>query len=88
MKKFTFLIKPLFFILSLLFSSWLVLKIEKTNPSDVSMDNSLSESKTFPSKLNREKKYLMTLFIQYKYGLMDNKQLEKKLEIFLDPSKK
>lgn len=34
MKKYNFLFKPLFFIFSLVFATWLVLFIEKISPSD------------------------------------------------------
>jgi len=34
LRKYKFLIKPVFFIFNLLFSTWLVFQIEKVRPSD------------------------------------------------------
>ena len=41
MKKYDFLLKPIFFILKLLFSCWLVFQIEEISPSDFGKYESL-----------------------------------------------
>jgi len=46
MKKYKFLLKPLFFICSLIFSCWLVLVIEQLSPSDFGKYESLFKSPT------------------------------------------
>jgi len=51
MKKYKFLLKPIFFIINLLFATWLILKIEKLNPSDFGKYRSIFE-KTAPLPKN------------------------------------
>jgi hypothetical protein len=53
MKKYNFLFKPLFFIFSLVFATWLVLYIEKISPSDFGRYEYLfnSEPKPLPKEL-------------------------------------
>ncbi|MGQ0827605.1 MAG: hypothetical protein ACT4ON_04325 [Bacteroidota bacterium] len=46
MKKYKFILKPLFFICSLIFACWLVLIIEQVSPSDFGKYESLFKTKT------------------------------------------
>lgn len=86
MKQYKFLLKPLFFIFNLVFATWLVLKIEKIQPSDFGEHKSIFESAPKPRIVTQEdKKYLTTLALEFKYGLIDSTTLDKKLKKFLDP---
>jgi hypothetical protein len=71
MRNYKFIVKPLFFILSLVFSSWLVLWIEKIRPSD------------FNTKAGSGKSYLKKLALDYKVGFIDSVELDQRLEQFL-----
>ena len=48
MKKYNFLFKPLFFIFSLVFATWLVLYIEKIHPSDLGSLGHMFEGNSVP----------------------------------------
>lgn len=96
MNKYNFLFKPIFFICSLLFATWLVLYIEKINPSDLGKYESLfnSRPKEHPEEskikksLANDKEHLKQICIDYKEGLIDSTQLDQELEGFLKSSQK
>lgn len=82
--NYKFLFKPIFFIFSLVFASWLVLKIEKLRPSDFGKYKSLFESEPKSSTpIQHNKKYLDSLIHSYKIGLIDSVELEERLGEFL-----
>lgn len=86
MKNYKFLFKPVFFIFSLVFSTWLVLVIEKAQPSDFGRYRYLfekSETKP-PLHKKRNKQYLKNLISAYKAGVIDSVKLDKQLQIFLE----
>lgn len=85
MKKYKFLLKPLFFIFNLLFATWLVIKIEKLSPSDFGRHKSLFEK---PGPPLREipvydKYFIMKLAEDYKKGIIDKKIFEQELNKYL-----
>ena len=93
MRKYKFLFKPLFFIFSLLFATWLVIKIEKISPSDFGRYRSLFEKEVKPVPVRHSncneakcissgKVALKILCMQYKQGIVDSSSLDKQLEIF------
>lgn len=88
MKKYSFLFKPLFFIFSLLLGSWLVLKIEKLRPSDFGKERYLFEDEPVPTVAKYDEQYLKNLFLEYKFGIINSRQLDEKLEFFLKPVQK
>lgn len=79
LRKYKFLVKPVFFIFNLLFSTWLVFKIEKLSPSDFGRYRHLFESHPKPSPISLHKKEIKKLCDDYKAGLLDSTQLESKL---------
>ena len=86
MKKYNFLFKPVFYIFSLLFATWLVVEIEKISPSDFGeKDPSIDQKHIKPSDDHQlgSKKYLQNLCSEYKAGKIDSAELNKKLIIFL-----
>ena len=88
MKKYTFLFKPLFFIFSLLIASWLVLKIEKLRPSDFGKEKYLFENEPVVSVSKYDEQYLKNLFLEYKFGIINSRQLDEKIYFFLNPKLK
>lgn len=99
MNNYNFLGKPIFFIGSLLFATWLVLYIEKINPSDLgkyehvftSRPKPLSEEVILQNKLAYKKKQqtsLKKICNDYKAGLIDSLELNKRLELFLNSKEK
>lgn len=82
MKDYTFILKPLFFVFSLVFSTWMVLAIEKVSPSDFGEYKTLFESRSTPV-VKFSSHYIKQLFGEYKTGKIDSIQLERKLEAFL-----
>jgi hypothetical protein len=88
MKKYTFLVKPVFFIFNLLFATWLVLKIEKLSPSDFGRYKSMFEhTEARPDKVPQyDKYYLKTLVEDYRSGKMDSTMFDLQLEKFIDAS--
>ena len=88
MKKYNFLFKPLFFICSLVFATWLVLFIEKISPSDLGKYESLfnSRPKAMPKEINagtsfmHHKQSLKKICNDYKAGLIDSTKLDQELE--------
>jgi hypothetical protein len=88
MKKIDFLFKPIFFIFSLLFAAWMLMKIEKLNPSDFDDHKThvSQKSNKIPDSClwNNRKKYLQNLCTSYKAGMIDSSRLDEKLTIFLE----
>jgi hypothetical protein len=88
MKQYSFLFKPIFFIINLIFATWLVLAIEQVEPSDFGQYKSFFESPARPKKVYPEdKSKLKQLAIQYKEGKIDENTLDKELDAFLEPVK-
>jgi hypothetical protein len=86
MKKYKFILKPLFFIFNLLFATWLVLKIEKIQPSDFGEHKSLFYSGPKPKMVTTsDKQTLKKICNDFKEGKIDSLVLEKQLEKFLTP---
>ena len=86
MRNYKFIFKPLFFIFNLVFATWLVLKIEKIQPSDFGEYKSIFYSGPKPKIVTiSDKEYLRTLCDKFKKGEIDSLKLEKKLEQFLTP---
>jgi hypothetical protein len=84
LKKYRFLFKPAFFIFNLLFSTWLVFKIERISPSDFGRYKSIFEQpKKLPPLFGR-KKEIKKLCDEYKAGLLDSTQLESKLSKIIE----
>jgi hypothetical protein len=88
MKRYKFLIKPLFYIFCLTGSSYMVLVIEKISPSDFSKHQTLfiSTPKNIQAvqvKYDRNKDYLKSICFDYKYGVIDSATLDEKLNQFL-----
>jgi hypothetical protein len=89
MKKYKFLLKPLFFIFNLLFATWLVLKIEKIKPSDFGKHKSIFYSEPKPRIVSLDdKEYIKQLFEDYKRGELDSLKLEEHINAFLSPVSK
>ncbi|MCW3076746.1 MAG: hypothetical protein JWO32_1355, partial [Bacteroidetes bacterium] len=83
MKNYRFILKPLFFIFNLLFATWLVLKIEKIEPSDFGEYKSIFYKGAMPKMVTqKDKQYLKNLCSEYKNGKIDSLKLEKQLEDF------
>lgn len=84
MKNYKFILKPLFFIFNLIFATWLVLKIEKIQPSDFGEYKSLFYSGPKPKMVTiSDKETLKKLCTEYKQGKIDSVDLEKRLDKFL-----
>ncbi|HXB40645.1 MAG TPA: hypothetical protein VNZ49_08890 [Bacteroidia bacterium] len=84
MKKYKFLFKPVFFILNLLFATWLVFRIEKITPSDFGRYRSLFEDQQPVIQHHTfNKKFLRKLCLDYKTGTLDSIKLEQELDEFL-----
>ncbi|MGZ3903949.1 MAG: hypothetical protein ACXVC6_09655 [Bacteroidia bacterium] len=83
-KKYKFLLKPVFFIFSLVFATWLVLKVEKIAPSDFGRYRSLFEDAPDLSRTQfYTKQYIKTLCKDYKAGRLDSTRLEKEINKLL-----
>ena len=82
MKKYTFLIKPIFFICNLLFASWLVIKIESVNLSDFNQEHIEKE------QYKSDKQFLKKICLDYKTGIIDNVKLDQQLEQYLRTPKR
>lgn len=87
MKNYTFVLKPLFFVCSLIFSTWMVLAIEKVSPSDFGEYKTLFEPQTTPM-VKFSKHYIKQLFLEHENGTIDSIQLEHKLDYFLSAIEK
>jgi hypothetical protein len=86
MEKYKFLFKPLFYIASLLFSSWLVLSIEKLHPSDLGRYQHVFEIDTMniSKKTSAKKRTLRKIMNEYKAGLLDTTNLDMELDKVLE----
>ena len=86
--RYSFLFKPIFFVINLIFATWLVLAIEQVRPSDFVQYKSIFTSPEKPKKVYRsDKPHLKKLAQQYKDGKIDEKTLDAELEAFLAPIK-
>lgn len=86
MKKYTFLLKPLLFISNLVFATWLVFQIERLRPSDFGRYGyAFEETPSRSGLLQQDKNYLKKLCADYKAGLLDTTELERRLDRFLKP---
>jgi hypothetical protein len=86
MKRYKFLLKPLFFVFNLFFATWLVLAIEKIEPSDFGRNSSFFDKTPVPRKVSmKDKPYLIDLFTKYKKGLIDSNTLDRHINAFLSP---
>ncbi|MCE3260611.1 MAG: hypothetical protein K0S12_2252 [Bacteroidetes bacterium] len=93
MGKYKFLFKPLFFIFSLIFACWMVLKIEQLRPSDFGRYEAMFKpaKKESPPvvKPKREilikkgKEALKKLFNDYRSGIIDSTAFNTRLELLL-----
>ncbi len=86
MKNYQFLLKPVFYICSLLFATWLILEIEKVSPSDFQSNNvqkpSGDTSKT-PIDFKPRYYFLKKLSLDYKIGVIDSLEFDHQLILFL-----
>jgi hypothetical protein len=86
LKKYKFLFKPAFFIFNILFSTWLVIKIEQISPSDFGRYKYWFEARPKVPDLARKNR-IQKLCNDYKAGLLDSTQLESKiLNLIEDPN--
>jgi hypothetical protein len=88
MKKIDFLFKPMFFICSLFFATWMTLKIEQLQPSDFSRYTRLFENEREIQERKRQilgtrKQGFKQLYLQYRTGKIDSLKFEKELEEML-----
>lgn len=84
LRQYKFLIKPAFFIFSLLFATWMVLKVEKIKPSDFGRYRSLFDDSPDLSRTQLyTKQYIKTLCKNYKAGRLDSIRLEKEINKLL-----
>lgn len=92
MKKYKFLLKPAFFIFNLIFATWLVLKIEKIQPSDFGRYKGMFESSEVrpdPQPETRyDKYYLKKLADDYRSGILDSAGFDLQLEKFIAAANK
>jgi hypothetical protein len=86
--RYSFLVKPIFFIVNLVFATWLVLAIEQVRPSDFEQHKSIFSSPEKPKKVYpSDKPRLRKLAEDYKAGKIDASTLDKELDAFLAPIK-
>lgn len=98
MKEYQFLFKPIFFIFKLVFSCWLVFKIEYLSPSDFGKYESLFHvnqklsSKAYEharlSSPELQHVFLSKLCHDYKTGLIDSTILDQQLKRLLNSNRK
>jgi hypothetical protein len=87
MENYKFLTKPLFFIFNLIFATWLVIFIERLEPSDFGKYKSWFETGPDNEKIRRDNKaYLLKLAADYRTGVIDSVKLNSELERFLGPA--
>jgi hypothetical protein len=87
MKKYNFLFKPAFFIVSLLFATWLVFYIDKLSPPEPDKSSSLPRSINQWNNKNKrssDKIFLKRICCDYKSGLIDSAAMDRHLESFID----
>jgi hypothetical protein len=88
MRKFRFIIKPVFYILSLVFATWLVITIEKVSPSDFnSSKDKTNEKMVVPPEIQQDKIFLENLCKAYRAGTIDSSELGKRLLWYLKSKK-
>jgi hypothetical protein len=86
MKKYKFLLKPIFFVFNLFFATWLVITIERIQPSDFGRNSNLFDRTPLPKTVSaKDKPYLIDLINKYKNGLIDSNELNAHLDAFLAP---
>jgi hypothetical protein len=84
MKNYKFLLKPLLFIINIVFASYLVLEIENLKPSDFDKYTSLFGNEIKAREFHKNgKDYLKNIFIKYRAGNIDSLSFDKELESFL-----
>jgi hypothetical protein len=90
MKNYKFLFKPVFFIFNLIFATWLVIKIERLQPSDFGRYKYIFEHREArPDQVPQyDKYYLKTLADDYKSGKLDSVAFDIQLEKFIDQARK
>jgi hypothetical protein len=87
MKKYKFLLKPLFFIFNLLFATFLVLTIEKIQPSDFGKHKRFFGSTSAVPGQEKRKLEIEKMCNDYKAGVIDSIQLDKRLDHCLNAYK-
>lgn len=87
MRNYTFLLKPIFFIFSLLFATWLVIVIEKISPSDFGQKSAPAQKTAIPENKSGNLQYLQNLCTAYKAGTIDSALLNQRLKSFLELEK-
>lgn len=88
MKKYTFLLKPALFIFNLVFATWMVFAIEKIHPSDFGRYGNFFDTDPASAIRLLNKKKLLKLCNDYKTGVIDSAELEKRVETLLRPPEK
>ncbi len=90
MKNYKFLLKTIFFIFNLLFATWLVIKIEGIAPSDFGPHKRVFDPAPIPRVVTiKDKDFLKSLAVDFKYGRMDSLTLDRKItEYLLVPEEK
>jgi hypothetical protein len=86
MKAYTFLFKPVFFIFSLLFATWLVIKVEEISPSDFKGKTNSDPQKNIKENPLDKGKKLRNLIFDYKKGSIDSLSLDKEITDLLSHS--
>ncbi|MEW6468842.1 MAG: SHOCT domain-containing protein [Bacteroidota bacterium] len=81
MSRYKFLLRPLFYIFSILFSSWMVLWIESISPSDFGKYGALFSTPVPAPPGGRDQ--LKKLYREYKSGRISSDEFEKKFEDLL-----
>ena len=84
MKKYRFLLKPFFFILNLLFATWVVFAIDNLSPSDFRKEASRDTAGNIRNSLKDKKMYFKNLCTDYKTGKIDSARLDRQLSVFFD----
>jgi hypothetical protein len=89
MERYNFLFKPVFFIVSLLFSSWLVIQVERLQPSDLGRFEKLFDSGEKEEKPSPEyiRAYLHTLYRDHQEGRISDQVLTIEVYKFLEKLK-
>jgi len=88
MKNYSFLFKPAFYIFSLVFATWMVIKIDSISPSDFGGSNP-SDHKKIANAANilYLKQYIFNACEAYKTGKIDRKGLEDELNAIVKLSR-
>jgi hypothetical protein len=84
MEKYGFLYKPVFFVVSLVFATWLVLRIEKLEPSDFGRYKEIFESGPKKRRVSvKDLPWLRDIARDYKSGKLDSVGLDSTLKNFV-----